>query len=84
MLIEDNRIYNNNKYGIDPHSGTHHMLILNNTVYDNFNAGIICSADCHSLLIEGNTVFNNGHGDNMRGIAVSRNVTDTIVQNNIV
>jgi mannuronan 5-epimerase len=84
MLIEDNRVYNNNKYGIDPHSGTHHMVILNNTVYDNFNAGIICSADCHSLLIEGNTVFNNGHGDNMRGIAVSRNVTDTIIKNNIV
>ncbi|HKO41024.1 MAG TPA: right-handed parallel beta-helix repeat-containing protein [Nitrososphaeraceae archaeon] len=84
MLIEDNRVYNNNKYGIDPHSGTHHMLILNNTVYDNFNAGIICSADCHSLLIEGNTVFNNGHGDNMRGIAVSRNVANTIIQNNIV
>ena len=84
MLIEDNRVYNNNKYGIDPHSGTHHMLILNNTVYNNFNAGIICSADCHSLLIEGNTVFNNGHGDNMRGIAVSRNVTDTIIENNIV
>ncbi|HEY9486639.1 MAG TPA: hypothetical protein VIQ04_08365 [Nitrososphaeraceae archaeon] len=27
MLIEGNRVYNNEKYGIDPHSGTHHMII---------------------------------------------------------
>jgi mannuronan 5-epimerase len=84
MLIEGNRVYNNEKYGIDPHSGTHHMIILNNIVYDNFNAGIICSANCHNILIEGNKVYNNGHGDNMRGIAVSRNVTDSIIKNNIV
>jgi mannuronan 5-epimerase len=84
MLIEGNRVHNNYKYGIDPHSGTHDMLIINNLVYDNFNAGIICSANCHNILIEGNKVYNNGHGDNMRGIAVSRNVTDSIIKNNIV
>jgi mannuronan 5-epimerase len=84
MLIEGNRVHNNYKYGIDPHSGTHDMLIINNLVYDNFNAGIICSADCYNILVEGNKVYNNGHGDNMRGIAVSRNVTDSIIKNNIV
>jgi mannuronan 5-epimerase len=84
MLIEGNRVHNNYKYGIDPHSGTHDMLIINNLVYDNFNAGIICSADCYNILVEGNKVYDNGHGDNMRGIAVSRNVTDSIIKNNIV
>jgi hypothetical protein len=84
MLIEGNRVHNNHKYGIDPHSGTHDMLIINNIVYDNFNAGIICSADCYNILIEGNKVYNNGHGDNMRGIAVSRNVFDSIIKNNII
>jgi mannuronan 5-epimerase len=84
MLIEGNRVHNNHKYGIDPHSGTHDMLIINNLVYDNFNAGIICSADCYNILVEGNKVYNNGHGDNMRGIAVSRNVTDSIIKNNII
>ena len=84
MLIEGNRVYNNEKYGIDPHSGTHHMVILNNTVYDNYNAGIICSKDCHHILIEGNKVYNNGHGDNMRGIAVSKNVAHSVIKNNIV
>jgi hypothetical protein len=84
MLIEGNRVHDNHKYGIDPHSGTHDMLIINNIVYDNFNAGIICSADCYNILIEGNKVYNNGHGDNMRGIAVSRNVFDSIIKNNII
>ena len=84
MLIEGNRVYENEKYGIDPHSRTHHMIIRNNTVYDNYNAGIICSANCSNILIEENKVYNNGHGDNMRGIAVSKNVSNTIIKNNIV
>ena len=84
MLIEGNRVYENDKYGIDPHTGTHDMLIINNTVYNNYNAGIICSLDCYNILIEGNTVYNNGHGDKERGIAVSRNVYDSIIRNNLV
>jgi parallel beta-helix repeat protein len=60
------------------------MIIRNNIVYDNHNAGIICSADCHNIIIEGNEVFNNGHGDNMRGIAVSKNTSDSIIRNNLV
>ena len=75
MLIEGNRIYDNEKYGIDPHTGTHDMINKNNIVYDNYNAGIICSADCYNIIIEENKVYNNGHGDNMRGIAVSKNVS---------
>lgn len=84
MLIEGNNVYGNEKYGIDPHTGTHHMIIRNNIVYDNYNAGIICSAECYNIIIEGNKVYNNGHGDNLRGIPVSKNVSNTIIKNNIV
>ena len=84
ILIEGNRVYENEKYGIDPHSGTHHMIIRNNTVYNNYNAGIICSADCYDIIIEENKVYNNGHGDFMRGIAISKNVYDSIIRKNIV
>lgn len=84
MLIEGNKVYSNEKYGIDPHTGTHHMIIRNNVVYDNGNAGIICSADCSYILIEGNEVYNNGHGENKRGIAVSKNVYDSIIRENVV
>ncbi|HJU59903.1 MAG TPA: right-handed parallel beta-helix repeat-containing protein [Nitrososphaeraceae archaeon] len=41
MLIEGNRVYGNDKYGIDHHTGTHNMTIRNNIVYDNGNSGII-------------------------------------------
>ena len=48
MLIEGNRVYGNDKYGIDPHTGTYNMTIRNNTVFDNGNSGIICSLDCYN------------------------------------
>ena len=84
MLIEDNHVYGNDKYGIDPHSGTHDMIIRNNTVHDNFNAGIICSLDCYNILIEKNTVYNNGNGDYKRGIALSKNTYDSTIRENTV
>jgi parallel beta-helix repeat protein len=84
ILIEDNHVYGNDKYGIDPHSGTHDMIIRNNTVYDNFNAGIICSLDCYNILIEENTVYNNGNGDYKRGIALSKNTYNSTIRENTV
>jgi hypothetical protein len=36
MLIEGNCVYENDKYGIDSHTGTHHILIKNNIVHDNY------------------------------------------------
>lgn len=84
MLIEGNHVYENEKYGIDPHSGTHDIVIKNNTVYNNYAAGIICSADCYNVVIEENKVYNNGHGNFERGVAVSKNVYDSIIRKNIV
>ncbi|MGI9011919.1 MAG: right-handed parallel beta-helix repeat-containing protein [Nitrososphaeraceae archaeon] len=84
MLIEGNRVYNNDKYGIDPHTGTHHMLILNNTVHDNGSSGIICSLDCYKILIEGNEIYNNGEMGPGRGIAFSINMYDSVARNNYV
>ena len=84
MLIEGNRVYGNEKYGIDPHTGTHHMIIKNNTVYDNGYSGIICSLDCYNITIEGNEVYNNGNTGNGRGIAFSINMYDSVARNNYV
>jgi mannuronan 5-epimerase len=84
MLMEGNRVYGNNKYGIDPHTGTHDMTIRNNTVYDNGNSGIICSLDCYNITIEDNEVFNNGNNGTGRGIAFSINMYDSIARNNYV
>jgi len=84
MLIEGNHVYDNEKYGIDPHTGTYDMIIRNNTVYDNYNSGIICSLDCYNILIEGNKVYDNGHGDYKRGIAISKNTYNSTIRENIV
>ena len=84
MLIEGNRVYGNERYGIDPHTGTHHMTIKNNTVYNNGYSGIICSLDCYSIIIENNEVYNNGNTGKGRGIAFSINMYDSVARNNYV
>ena len=78
ITIENNHIYDDIKYGIDPHTGTHDMMIRNNTVHDNGHIGIICSLDCKNLTIDGNKVFNNTNA----GIMLSKNVQDLVVKNN--
>ena len=78
ITIENNHIYNDIKYGIDPHTGTHDMMIRNNTVHNNGHIGIICSLDCKNITIDGNKVFNNTNA----GIMLSKNVQDSVVKNN--
>jgi mannuronan 5-epimerase len=80
LTLENNHVYANTRYGLDPHTGTHDMLIKNNRVYDNGHIGIICSLDCTKITIEGNTVFNNTNA----GVMVSKNVQDSVVRNNTI
>lgn len=78
MVIEDNDVYDNVKYGLDPHTGSHDLIIRHNRVHDNEGLGIVCSLDCKNITIEGNEVFGNKIG----GIMLSRNVENSIVVNN--
>lgn len=84
MLIEGNHVYGNERYGIDPHTGTYNLTIRNNTVYDNGYSGIICSLDCYNIIIEDNEVYNNGNTGKGRGIAFSINMFDSVARNNHV
>ena len=77
MVIEDNVIYDNDIYGLDPHTATHDMVIRNNIVYNNGGFGIICSVDCYNITIDNNEVHDNYHG-----IMLSRNMTNSIVKDN--
>jgi mannuronan 5-epimerase len=79
MTIENNYIYDNDIYGLDPHTGTHDMVIRNNFVYNNGGFGIICSVDCYNITIEKNEVHDNYHG-----IMLSRNMTNSFVKNNVI
>ena len=84
MLIEGNHVYGNERYGIDPHTGTYNLTIRNNTIYDNGYSGIICSLDCYNIIIEDNEVYNNGNTGKGRGIAFSINMFDSVARNNHV
>jgi parallel beta-helix repeat protein len=79
IIVDGNEYYNNIKYALDPHTGTHDMTITNNWVHHN-PLGIICSLDCYNILIEGNMVEHNID----YGIFFSRNMHDSIARNNHV
>src|SRR5918998_248347 len=77
IVVDGNEYYNNIKYALDPHSGTHDMRITNNYLHHN-PIGAICSDRCYNILIEGNLVeYNTDHG-----IFFSRNMYDSIATNN--
>jgi len=79
IKVDGNEYYNNIKYALDPHTGTHDMNVTNNQLHDN-TIGLICSDDCYNILVEGNTVHDNSNA----GIFFSRNMTDSIARNNHV
>jgi parallel beta-helix repeat protein len=76
--LKNSNFHDNDKYDIDPHSGTHDFLIANNHIHDSqAPIGIICSLDCNHVTIDGNTVE-----DSQTAITLSRNMHDSIVRNN--
>jgi len=80
MIIENNQVYHNTYYGLDPHTGSHDMIIRNNVVHDNGEEGVICSLNCYNIVIENNKVYHNQKS----GIMLSRNTFNSIVRNNFV
>jgi poly(beta-D-mannuronate) C5 epimerase len=80
MIIENNQVYHNTNYGLDPHTGSHDMIIRNNVVYGNGQEGVICSLNCYNIVIENNKVYHNQKS----GIMLSRNMLNSLVRNNVV
>jgi mannuronan 5-epimerase len=80
MIIENNQVYHDTNYGLDPHSSSHDMIIRNNVVYGNGEEGVICSLNCYNIVIENNKVYHNQKS----GIMLSRNVYNSLVTNNNV
>jgi parallel beta-helix repeat protein len=79
IVVDGNEYYNNIKYALDPHSGTHDMRIANNWLHHN-PIGAICSDRCSNILIEGNRAEHNTKA----GIFFSRNMHDSIARNNYI
>jgi parallel beta-helix repeat protein len=79
ITVNGNEYYDNIKYALDPHSGTHDMNITYNWLHHN-PIGAICSDRCYNILIEGNAAHHNTNA----GIFFSRNMYDSIARNNHV
>jgi mannuronan 5-epimerase len=77
IIIQNNSIYNNIQYGIDPHSGSHDIIVKANDITNNTN-GLVCSKDCYNLVFEENQIHNNSEV----GIMFNRNVSDSVAKNN--
>ena len=77
ISIENNTVYNNYRYGIDPHMGSHDMVIRNNHIY-NSRIGLICSLGCSNMIFEKNSIENNKE----IGLMFSRNSINSIARYN--
>jgi mannuronan 5-epimerase len=80
IIIDGSEFYNNIKYAMDPHTGTHNMTISNNKVYNNQGIAVICSYQCYDIIFEGNEVHDNAEA----GLMFSRATRDSIIRNNLV
>ena len=78
IMIENNTIFHNSKYGLSPRAGSD-IAIENNRIIDN-TVGLMCSQGCHKLLIQKNEFQDN----NEAGLVFSRNVSDSIARYNNV
>jgi poly(beta-D-mannuronate) C5 epimerase len=78
ITMKDNKYYNNLRYGIDPHSGSHDLSIIGNLVYNNSKIGIICSKDCYNILFSNNVVHDNG----VAGLMFSLNTNNSVAKKN--
>lgn len=79
IVLDNNIVSNNFKYGIDPHKGSHDMLVRNNHIYNN-RIGLICSLDCVNVLFEKNRVENN----QKIGLMLSRNTVNSTAMFNTI
>ena len=80
IIIDGSEFYNNIKYAMDPHTGTHNMTVSNNKVYNNLGIAVICSYQCYDIIFEGNEVHDNAEA----GLMFSRATRDSIIRNNLV
>jgi len=79
--IKNSNYHDNDKYDIDPHTGTNNFVIANNHIHNSQSKfGIICSLNCYAITIEGNSI----EGSPSSGVSFSRNMHNSIVRNNVI
>jgi poly(beta-D-mannuronate) C5 epimerase len=80
LLVQDNILSYNSLYGIDPHSGSKHMVIVGNTSNYNGRHGIIFSDHVTAGIVRDNTAVGNG----LNGIMMDESSTGNLITHNTV
>jgi mannuronan 5-epimerase len=80
LRVKHNQFYHNSLYGVDPHSGSSHLLIEYNTADFNGRHGIIFS----DHVTDGVVRYNVAKGNTLNGIMMDKSSTDNIITHNTV
>ncbi|KKS69745.1 MAG: Glycosyl transferase family 2 [Candidatus Daviesbacteria bacterium GW2011_GWA2_42_7] len=59
MVFEGNELFENVKYGLDPHDDSSGLLVVDNKIHHNGSHGIILSKRCINNVIRDNLIYNN-------------------------
>lgn len=80
LRVEHDQFYHNSLYGVDPHSGSSHLLIEYNTSNFNGRHGIIFSNHVTDSIVRYNVTKGNG----LNGIMMDESSAHNTIDNNIV
>src|SRR3989338_3738884 len=80
MVWRGNKLYDNVRYGLDPHDDSNGFLVENNVAYNNGAHGIIFSKRCMYNTIRNNYSYNN----KLHGIMLHEKSDFNIIENNIL
>ena len=79
MVWRGNKLYDNVRYGLDPHDDSNGFLVENNVAYNKGAHGIIFSKRCMYNTIRNNYSYNN----KLHGIMLHEKSDNNIIENNI-
>lgn len=80
MVIDNNNVYNNIQYGIDPHDDSNNLIISRNKTHHNGNHGIIVSKRC----LYNNFSFNESSFNKLQGMMLDRQSNFNILENDLI
>ncbi len=82
FTITNNKIYANDRYGLDPHTGSGNFVVDSNHIHDNGNQGFICSKYCFNVTVTNNLVEYNTEGIGLHWLTNSSTVQDNVARYN--
>lgn len=78
LIIRNNEVHDNVRYGIDPHTRSDRLLIEGNDSHHNGKQGIILAEDCSDSTIRNNV----SHDNALHGIVIFQHSNRNVVEGN--